>query len=114
MTQAERAPRVSVITPVRNRRDLLAALLHALDEQIYDDFEVTVVDDGSTDGADELAERSLVHGRPIRVLRSNGGGAVVPPSDAVSHRAASRPTGATDPKSPLCPATPSRAAAFSS
>jgi len=66
-------PRVSVVVPVRNRRDLLARLLDALDDQTFRDFEVVVVDDGSTDGADELAAGRAVAGRPVRLLRSSGG-----------------------------------------
>lgn len=67
---------VSVIVPVRNRRDLLSELLDALEEQTFRDFEVVVVDDGSTDGADlEVVERA---GGPIQVRleRSGGTGAV--------------------------------------
>lgn len=69
-------PRVSVIVPVRNRRELLDDLLHALDDQSFDDFEVVVVDDGSTDGSRELAKTSTVKGRPVLVLDAGGGGAV--------------------------------------
>ena len=65
--------RVSVIVPVRNRAFLLAALLSALDAQTFRDFEVIVVDDGSTDGADRVAESAVVVGRPVRVVRSRGG-----------------------------------------
>lgn len=69
-------PRVSVIVPVRDRCDLLAALFQALDEQTLRDFEVIVVDDGSRDGSDELAAMSSVAGRPIHLIRSNKAGAV--------------------------------------
>lgn len=70
------SPRVSVVVPVHNRRDLLAVVLDALDEQTYDDFEVIVVDDGSSDGAGDLAAMTLVHGRPVRVIRQEQQGAV--------------------------------------
>jgi glycosyltransferase involved in cell wall biosynthesis len=62
------APAASVIVPVRNRRELLADLLRALDVQTRRDFEVLVVDGGSTDGTADAAERSVA-GRPVRVLR---------------------------------------------
>lgn len=73
---AASAPRVSVIVPVRNRRDLLRELLAALDAQSVADFEVIVVDDGSTDGAGDLAAAFRVLGRPVRVLHQEGEGAV--------------------------------------
>jgi glycosyltransferase involved in cell wall biosynthesis len=43
------APRVSVIVPVYDTGAPLARALRSLDEQTYRDFEVVVVDDGSTD-----------------------------------------------------------------
>ena len=70
------APRAVVILPVRNRRDLLRRALDALDQQDCRDFEVVVVDDGSTDGSDEEAVARPVAGRPVRLLRSGGVGAV--------------------------------------
>jgi hypothetical protein len=67
---------VSVIIPVRNRRDLLLETLAALDEQTFQDFEVVVCDDGSTDGSREAAEGATVVGRPVRVVQNPGRGAV--------------------------------------
>ena len=69
-------PRVSVVVPVRDRRDLLRDLLAALDVQTLRDFELIVVDDGSVDGSAELAESTTVAGQPVRVLRQAGLGAV--------------------------------------
>lgn len=66
---AASAPKVSVIVPVHNRRDLLARTLEALDRQSFDDFELIVVDDGSEDGAGALAEATPVRGRKVRVIR---------------------------------------------
>ena len=82
-TMETRPPRASVIIPVRNRRDLLVRTLDALDAQTYRDFEVVVVDDGSTDGAGELAAARTVAGRPVRVLRNTGRGAVAARTTAV-------------------------------
>src|SRR3546814_7426509 len=63
-------PEVSVVIPVKDRRDLLKRALAALDRQSFRDFEVIVVDDGSTDGADQLAAATTVAGRPVRQLGS--------------------------------------------
>lgn len=70
-----RNPAVSVVIPVRNRRDLLVGTLDALDAQTFGDFEVIVVDDASSDGSRQAAER-LVAGRPVRVYENPGRGAV--------------------------------------
>lgn len=69
-------PLVSVVVPVRNRKTLLVELLNGLDRQSLRDFEVIVVDDGSTDGSAELAATAEVAGRTVRVVRGPGHGAV--------------------------------------
>lgn len=76
---ADEAPRVSVVVPVRDRRDLLSAMLDALSAQSFRDFEVVVVDDGSRDGSADEAERPRMDGPRVRVLRQ-------PPSGAVAAR----------------------------
>lgn len=78
------SPRASVIIPVRNRRDLLARTLDALDAQTVTDFEVVVVDDASTDGAGEMAAGRTVAGRPVRVLPCDGRGAVAARNTAIA------------------------------
>ncbi len=69
-------PRISVIVPVKDRRDLLRQLLGALEAQTYRDFEVVIVDDGSTDGSAEEAFALAARGLPVRVERTSGVGAV--------------------------------------
>jgi glycosyltransferase involved in cell wall biosynthesis len=73
---ADAGPRVSVVVPVRNRRGMLRELLDALADQTYQDFEVIVVDDGSTDGAPDEVARDLQAGRPVRLVANLGSGAV--------------------------------------
>lgn len=67
---------VSVIVPVRDRRDLLARCLDGLAAQTYPCVEVVVVDDGSTDGSAELAESFDLRGHRRVVVRREGAGAV--------------------------------------
>ena len=69
-------PRITVVVPVRDRRELLTYLLRALDVQTWRDFEVVVVDDGSADGSAETAAATSCAGRPVRVVRTAGVGAV--------------------------------------
>jgi hypothetical protein len=49
------APIVSVLLPVRDEALYLAEALASLSAQTFSDFEVLVVDDGSTDGSSEIA-----------------------------------------------------------
>ncbi len=44
------APFISVIIPTFNRLDLLKETIQSVRNQTYEDFEIVVVNDGSTDG----------------------------------------------------------------
>jgi GT2 family glycosyltransferase len=57
LAPAETSPRVSVVVCCRNEEAHLGRCLQALDELVYPDFEVIVVDDGSTDGTVAVAEQ---------------------------------------------------------
>jgi GT2 family glycosyltransferase len=59
-------PRVSVVIPTWNGRELLAEALRSLDEQSFTDFEVVVVDNGSSDGTAEMV--GSWH-PPVRLVR---------------------------------------------
>lgn len=69
---------VSVVIPTRNRAGLLGCAIRSVLNQTYQDLEVIVVDDGSTDGGEtERVIRSFGDAR-LRYLRhssSRGGGA---------------------------------------
>lgn len=67
--------KISVIVPVYNRKELLAACVKSLLEQTYRDFELCIVDDGSTDGTEILCDELQKEDSRIRVLHVKNGGA---------------------------------------
>lgn len=49
-------PQASTIIPVYNREDFIGRAIESVLEQTHDDFEIIVVDDGSTDSSREVVE----------------------------------------------------------
>ncbi|MEO6822605.1 MAG: glycosyltransferase family 2 protein [Candidatus Nanopelagicales bacterium] len=68
-------PAVTVVMPVRNRPSQILAAIASVQQQNQSDWELVVVDDGSTDAtADVVAHISASDDR-IRLVRTSGGGA---------------------------------------
>jgi glycosyltransferase involved in cell wall biosynthesis len=65
-------PLVSIIIPVYNRAGMIAHTLRSVLDQSFSDFEIIVVDDGSTD-----ATPQVVDAFPVRYLRQSNQGASV-------------------------------------
>ena len=67
-------PKISVILPVHNRADVLPRAIGSVLEQELRDFELIVIDDGSTDGSADVAD-AFEDGRVrvIRLDRNRGG-----------------------------------------
>ena len=66
---------ITVLTPSYNRGDLLKNLYQSLIDQIFDDFEWIVVDDGSTDSTSEIIthfkeDKKIV----IKYIKQSNGG----------------------------------------
>lgn len=51
-------PKVSICIPTYNRKDYLKETLESVFAQTYKDYEVVIVDDGSTDGTGEMIKNS--------------------------------------------------------
>jgi glycosyltransferase involved in cell wall biosynthesis len=66
------APRVSVIVPLYNKARYVRRCLDSILEQTFGDFEVTVIDDGSTDEGPQIVE-TYTDPR-IRLLRQQNAG----------------------------------------
>lgn len=69
-------PPVSVIVPAYNEVKVIGRAIESLLAMDYPAYEVVVVDDGSTDGTAEVAERwlGLRRGTEVRVFRKRNGG----------------------------------------
>lgn len=66
-------PRVSVLLPVYNAQPYLVEAVESVLGQTYEDFEVLLVDDGSTDGSGAICDAFAARDARVRVLRHPGG-----------------------------------------
>lgn len=66
------SPPVSVISLTYNRRHQIAELLRSLQQQDYDNFEVIVVDNASTDGTADVIQSEFPYVRLMRAPENMG------------------------------------------
>ncbi|MDD2970558.1 MAG: glycosyltransferase [Lachnospiraceae bacterium] len=68
------SPLISVIVPVYNIMDCLERCVKSICNQTYENLEIILVDDGSTDGTDKLCDELAKTDVRIRVFHKENGG----------------------------------------
>src|SRR5215217_5202065 len=63
----------SIITPTYNRRDLLQTTIKSILAQTFTDWELIVIDDGSTDDTEQVMQTYLTDSRIKYVKKENTG-----------------------------------------
>ena len=66
--------RFSIIIPVYNNENYLRSALQSVLAQTYPDFEVLVVDDGSTDGSRAICQEFAQKDKRLRIIHKENGG----------------------------------------
>nr|WP_199329537.1 glycosyltransferase [Leptolyngbya sp. FACHB-1624] len=66
---------MSVVIPTYNRKPILEKCLRAMERQTFSDYEIVVVDDGSTDGTVEWLQSHAAEFPHVRLFCQNHGGA---------------------------------------
>lgn len=68
---------ISIIIPVYNAEHYLQRCVHAVLDQDYNNFEVVLVDDGSTDDSGQLCDEYAENDKRIRVIHQQNQGASI-------------------------------------
>lgn len=76
-------PAISIIIPVYNVKQWLARAVESLQAQTFSDFELLLVDDGSTDGSGVLCDQIAAHDTRIRVIHQKNSGAAAARNRAI-------------------------------
>ena len=80
------APRVSIIVPTYNRAGLIGRAIESVRTQTFSDWELIVVDDGSTDGTPAVVESYRPQlGTRLVVLAQTHGGASTARNTGIEH-----------------------------
>lgn len=68
-------PKISVVIPVYNAEAFLAECVESVLAQDFSDFELLLVDDGSTDGSGKICDAFAARDSRVRVFHETNGGA---------------------------------------
>lgn len=64
-------PFLSIIIPVFNQADLIGRCVKSIQNQSFTNFEILVIDDGSTDASDSIINRIVVNDNRVHYVRKN-------------------------------------------
>lgn len=67
---------ISIIVPVYNVKDYLTKCIESILRQTYKNFEVILVDDGSTDGSSEICDFFAKNDKKVKVIHQENAGLV--------------------------------------
>ena len=67
-------PEISVIVPVYNVQEYVGECIESILRQSFADFELILVDDGSTDSSGDICDRYSDRDNRIRVIHKQNGG----------------------------------------
>ena len=73
-------PLISIIVPVYNAENYLRRCIDSILSQTYKDFELILVNDGSTDGSQAICEDYARSDNRISVIKKENGGGEFRPS----------------------------------
>lgn len=77
--------RISIIIPVYNVAPYLKTCVSSVQKQTYNDLEIILVDDGSTDGSGELCEQLANGDKRIRVVHQSNQGLSAARNTGINH-----------------------------
>lgn len=67
-------PLISVIIPVYNQKDYIEKCIHSMCNQTYKNLEILLMDDGSTDGSEQICDYFSEKDKRIRVIHKENSG----------------------------------------
>ncbi len=70
----ENKPKISVIVPVYNVEEYLNRCVESILDQTFEDFELILIDDGSSDNSGSLCDEFAKNNSNIKVLHLENGG----------------------------------------
>lgn len=67
-------PVISVIVPIYNAKKYLRTCIDSILSQTYEDFELLLINDGSTDGCNVICDEYALKDTRVKVFHKKNGG----------------------------------------